>query len=74
MAHHLSIERFEIILSLNHPAKIFPARPGDLGVFRVKSFIADDHRRRRVSPNGFLLPRRSLDLQFFCKSAQPLVS
>jgi len=45
----LSAERFEIILSMNHPAKAFSAMLGDLGAFRRKSSIADNHRRHRPS-------------------------
>ncbi|MBC6952234.1 hypothetical protein DWB58_30340, partial [candidate division KSB1 bacterium] len=58
-------ERFEIILPINHPAKVFSAMLGDFGAFRWKNFIANGHR---VSPNSFLLLRRSFDLQLVCKS------
>ncbi|KAA0225777.1 hypothetical protein EDS67_21215 [candidate division KSB1 bacterium] len=64
-ANNLSTERFNIILPINHPAKVFSAMLGDFGAFRWKNFIVDG---QRVSPNSNLLLRRSFDLQFVCKS------
>ncbi|KAA0222821.1 hypothetical protein EDS67_26515 [candidate division KSB1 bacterium] len=65
MQNNLSAGRFKIILPINHPAKVFSAMLGDFGAFRWKNFIADGHR---VSPNIYLLLRRSFDLQLVCKS------
>ncbi len=68
MANNLSAERFKIILPINHPAKVFSAMLGDFRAFRWRNFIADGHQRHRVSPNSYLLLRRSFDLQLVCKS------
>ncbi|RIK72080.1 hypothetical protein DCC62_20590 [candidate division KSB1 bacterium] len=58
----------EQILPINHPAKVFSAMLNDFDAFRWKNSIADGHRRYRVSPNNYLLLRRSFDLQLVCKS------
>jgi len=53
MANNLTAAQYETILSINHPTKVFSVMLGDFDAFRQKSFIADDHRGHRVSPNSF---------------------